>query len=63
MSASGGSSTSHLHDEQDFRNTGDRVANFGGGWTQGLNAGAFFWGLPFDSSNASRIVGSRLQIL
>ena len=63
MSASGGSSTSHLHDRHDFRNTGDRVALFGGDWSFGLLAGAFFWNLRDVSSLANRDNGSRLQIL
>ena len=63
MSVGGGSSTSHLYDVNDFRNTGNRVARFGGGWDFALNSGVFIWRLSDSSSDNNRRYGSRLQIL
>ena len=41
-------------------NTGWRVAILGAGWSNGLNAGAFYWNLDDASSYRSRGIGGRL---
>jgi hypothetical protein len=60
--AVGGSSTSHLHDEH-FRNTGNRIALFGGFWSLESSAGGFHWRLNIASSSFNRTYGARIQIL
>jgi hypothetical protein len=63
MSVGGGSDSSHLHDRNDLRETGNRVARFGGIWADGSVAGGFFWHLARSSSDNLGDSGSRLQIL
>ena len=63
MSERGGSTSSFLYDRFDTRNTGPRVAHFGGFWDGGSSAGGFSWSLRRDSSRGNRNRGSRLQIL
>lgn len=41
-------------------NTGWRVARLGAGWSSGLGAGAFYWGLSDASSGRYRHIGGRL---
>ena len=55
-----GNSTVPIGDYDWNKNPGWRVALLGGGWNDGLAAGAFYWGLYIASSDRSRIIGGRL---
>ena len=59
----GGSDTSHLHDYYYADSNEQNIALFSGSWLDGSFAGGFMWILGSVSSSATRIIGSRLQIL
>jgi hypothetical protein len=63
ISASGGSSSSHLHDVHDTRNTDDRIVRYGGAFNEGLNGGIFAIGPSRDITTSGSTHGSRIQIL
>jgi hypothetical protein len=56
---SGASSSTYLTDYF-YQNTGNRVALFGGGASNGADAGAFCWAVSTSSSNANSAIGARL---
>lgn len=58
--ASGSSSTKYA--DYFYRNTGNRVALFGGGWSNGSGAGAFCWSLSYSASSRDRYIGARLCV-
>jgi hypothetical protein len=58
-SAVGASATTKLCDYY-YRAAGNKIACFGGSWTLGGIAGAFYWALNAASSIAYRYVGARL---
>jgi hypothetical protein len=58
-SAGGGSSSSHLHDKW-FVASGQRAFRFGGSWSSGAFAGAFYWSGVDASSADGRFAGARL---
>lgn len=56
---SDGSDSSYLHDNY-WENSGARVAQFGGNWDSGSDAGAFYWAPNHASSHSSSYIGARL---
>jgi hypothetical protein len=54
-----GGSTTYYSDYY-YRNTGQRIALFGGSWSDGSNAGLFFWYLSYASSGTYVHFGGRL---
>lgn len=54
-----GSSSSHLADYY-YQSTGNRVARFGGEWSNSGRAGSFLWHLNGSSADSSRSIGCRL---
>lgn len=55
----GGSITTYYSDYY-YQNTGQRIAVFGGRWSNGANAGVFFWNFGDVSSGANIGAGGRL---
>ena len=58
-STAGGGSTTGYCDNY-YQSTGLRATRFGGDFSYGSTAGAFFWTLAYAPSNASLDIGSRL---
>jgi hypothetical protein len=61
-SAVAGSSSTRIPDYY-YRATGNRVAQFGGGWSNGAYAGAFYWHLAAAASSVDRSIGGRVSYL
>lgn len=57
--ATGGSTTTYYADYY-YQNTGQRVARFGGHWSNGSLAGVSFWYLSNSSGNRTATAGGRL---
>lgn len=59
VNTSGGSSSTYYADNH-WTEEGQRVARFGGHWTNGLAAGVSSWALNFSSADAHSNIGGRL---
>ena len=60
VSASGRSESTYMCDWHHIELSATTISHFGGGWSHGLNAGAFYRSLDYAPSSAHGYVGSRL---